>query len=610
MESPDTRINHIESLVAARDFEKAKAELEDLKKGKEVLSAYEGELYYLESLILYGLARYPEAQEKARKAYELLKYTSRHKNIAQVQHLLGNIFIAIGDLKQGEVEIRDALASYRRVSDELGMANVQNRLAQIFFIKSEYDRAIRSLNEAIEHARNSKNQTPMIALLLGNLGRVHLLSGEWSEAKKHLHDSIKQNELIGNQPSICRNLLSLGYVAQLQREFKPAKDFFQKAYGIIEKKGLKREEAIYHEYLAELALDQENSEEGFEHVSKAIQIGEEIAPQSSLICQSYRILAQLQFKAGKLDLAESSCYKSLEVSKSLSEKLEEGMVYRILGEIYALKNNRKLSSEYFNLSISHLEKIGSKFELARTYLGAGGSGALEAQEALDLLKKAKRIFKELKIDYYLGLTDFAIAKVEFESGDYDRSIEFLNRSENLLLKLKTEDPKAEEGLAEISSFRLKVEKALAEKSLSFENQYNIFKRFLSEVEYKWIQDGGVNQSLEFLAKRIQADQGFVLLKNGGDKEPSMVFTFNPSEDEIAEQGVSHLGRLLSRPNGEPLSLAKPIISTTGELDLFSNNGMKIGSLLLDPSENRRRTQGDFVFEPGEKWLYYKIFWTK
>jgi Nif-specific regulatory protein len=607
MESPDTRINHIESLVAAKDFEKAKAELEELKKGKEVLSAYKGELYYLESLILYGLARYPEAQEKARKAYELLKYTSRHKNIAQVQHLLGNIFIALGDLKQGEVEARDALASYRRVGDQLGMANVQNKLAQIFFIKSEYDRAIHSLKEALNHAKNTKNQAPMIALLLGNLGRVNLLLGEWSEAKKHLQESIKQNELIGNQPSICRNFLSLGYVAQLQREFKPAKDFYRKAYRIIEKKGLKREEAIYHEYLGEMGLDQDNLEEGFEHVSKAIQIGEQIAPQSSLVCQSYRILAQLQVKTGKLDLAETSCHKSLEVSKSLSEKLEEGIIYRILGEIYALKNNRKLASEYFNLSMGRLEKIGSKFELSRTYLEAGSSAALETQEALDLLKKAKGAFKELKVDYYLSLTDFAIAKVEFESGDYDRTIEFLNRSENLLLKLKTEDPKAEERLAEISSFRLKLEKALSEKSLSFENQYNIFKRFLSEVEYKWIQDGGVNQSLEFLAKRIQADQGFVVLKNGEDKEPSMVFTFNPSEDKIAEQDISHLGKLLSRPHGEPLSLAKPVISTTGELDLFSNNGKKTGSLLLIPLKIGEELKGILYLSRERNGVLVKSF---
>jgi Nif-specific regulatory protein len=616
MDSPDRRINNIESLVAKRDCEKAKTELEKLKKGKGRFSVDEGELYYLESLILYGSTQYQEALEKARKAYELLKYTSRHRNIAQVQHLLGNIFIASGNLKQAEIEIRDALASYRRVGDELGMAHGQNKLAQIFFIKSEYDRAIDSLNEATGHARNTKNHASLVALLLGNLGRVYLLLGDWTKAKKYFQDSIKQNEITKNQPSICRNLLSLGYIAQLQREFNQAHDFYQKAYRIIEKNDLKRERGIYHEYLGELALDQKNLDEAFQHVSQAIQMGEEFAPQSSLVCQSYRILAQLQLDARKLNLAESFCQKSLEVSKSLSEKLEEGIIYRILGEIYALRNNKKISSDYFNLSISYLEKIGSKFELAKTYLVAGDSGVLEPQEALDLLKKAKKIFKELKVDYYLSLTDFALARVEFENEAYDRSVEFLNRSENLLKSLKTDDPKAEGKLAEISSFRLKVEKTLSEKSLSFENQYNIFKRFLSEVEYRGIQDGGINQGFEILAKRIQANRGFVLLKDGNNKEFSVTSVFNPKElktSQIMSRFATLVSEIQSGGDGVPgelLSLSKPVISTTGEFPPkvgFFENGMKIGSLLLIPLKIGEELKGILYLSRDRNGVFTKSF---
>jgi len=618
MESLDRRIDHIKSLVARKDIEKAKAELDKLKKGKGGLSVHEGELYYLESLILYNLAQYHEALEKAKKAYELLKYTSRHRNIAQVQHLLGNNFIAIGNLKQGEVELRDALASYRRVGDEAGFADAQNKLAQIFFIKSEYDRAIQSLNEAIDHVRRTKNHGPMVGLFLGNLGRINLLLGEWTKAQKHFHDSIKQNEMVNNQASICRNLLSLGYIAQLQRKFKQAHDFYQKAYEITQKSELKRERAIYYEYSAELALEQRDFDKASEHLSSAFQIGEEAAPQGSLLCQSYRILAQLQLSIGKLNLAESSCQKSLEISKPLSEKLEEGIVGRILGEIYALKNNKKLSSHYFNLSIDHLEKIGSKFELAKSYLRAGDSGVLEPQEALDLLKKAKRTFKELKADYYLGLTEFAQAKAQFQNEDYDRSIELLNKSENLFERLKREDPAAEEKLAEISAFRQVLERALSEKSLTFGNQYNIFKRFLSEVEYKGIQDDGVNRSLEVLAKRIQAERGLILLKDGEGKELSLASAFNPYQDDEIGQIISSfskrifdstLGDMGSTVGAEDefFSLRKPIISTTGDSSLISENGMKIGCFLVIPLKIGEEVKGILYLSRDKNGVFTKSF---
>jgi Nif-specific regulatory protein len=577
MKNLDRRIDQIESLAAAKDFAKAKAELEKLKKGKAGLSAHQGEVYYLESLILFGLTRYQEALEEAQKAYQLLKLTSRHRNIAQVQHLLGNIFIALGDLKRARVEIRDALASYRRVGDESGLADAQNKLAQIFFIRSEYDRAVESLNEAIEHVRKTKNHGPMLGRAFGNLGRIHLRCGDWTKARKYFRESIRQNEIIKNPTSVCRNLLSLGYIAQLQRKFKQAHDSYQKAYGIIQKKGLRREKAIYHEYSGELALEQGNFDEAFRHVSKAIQAGEEIAPQSSLISQCCRILAQLQVNTGRLDLAESSCQKSLEVSKSLSEKLEEGIVSRVLGEVYALRNNRKLASDYFDSSISLLEKIRSRFELARTYLAAGSAEVLETQDALDVLKKAKSIFRELKIDYYLALSEFALAKVEFQNGNYDGSIELLNRCEILYRRLEAEDALAKQRLSEIFSFRQILEKALSEKSLSLENQYNVFKRFLSEVEYKGIQDEGISQSLEILAKRIQADRGLILLEDGEDRNLSLASAFNPHEEEKTDRIITSLkARLSDSPFREP------VISTSGESSLFSENGIKIGSLLVIP----------------------------
>jgi len=392
MESPEKRIALIESLAAKRDFRAAQAELKKLKKGKDT-SAYLGELYYLEGIILYGQAHYDEALKKAESAYQLLKHTLKNKRIAQVQLLMGYIFISIGDLKKAEIEIQDAVASFRRAGERKGVADAYNKLAQIFFIQAEFDRSIECLNQATEHVKKIKDGQLMIARLSGNLGRIFLLMGEWTKASKNLHDSIRQNELIKNEISICRNLLSLGYASYQQRKFKEAKEFYEKAIPIIQKKGLKRELAIYNEYQGELAFELKEYDRSYRNVTSAIQIGEEIAPRSSLVCQSYRILAQLQLATQKFNLAENSSLRSLEISKRLNEKVEEGIVYRVLGQIYAQKNNKKRAKENFKLSISCLEKAGCKFELAQTYLSAGEEGGFDPKEALENLNRAKNLFE-------------------------------------------------------------------------------------------------------------------------------------------------------------------------------------------------------------------------
>jgi len=616
MESPDKKIDLIVSLADKRDFKSAQAELEKLKKGNDTSSAHSGELYYLEGLILHGQAHYGEALKKIRQAYQLLGHTLKNKRIAQVQLAMGNILIATGDLKSAEIEIQDAVASFRRAEDEKGIAEAYNKLAQIFFIQAEFDRSIECLNQAKEHAKKVKEGYLMIARLSGNLGRIYLLMGEWTKASRHLHDSIRQNELLKNEISICRNLLSLGYVACQRRRFQEAEEFYEKALHIIQKKDLKRELAIYHEYGGELAFEQKEYDRSHRSITSAIQIGEKIAPQSSLVCQSYRILAQLQFATQKLNLAESSCQKCLELSSYLNEKVEEGIVYRVLGQIYAKRNNEKLAKENFKLSMICLEKIGSKLELARTYLCAGEEAVFDPKEALEYLKKARNLFGKLFSEklpgraYYMGLTQLSEALVRFEIQDYDNSIDCLNEAEALLEASAAENSApGEEKLRQISQFRLKAEKAVAEKSISFDNRYNIFRRFLSQIESNEVsephptnREEEISQNLTLLAKKLQADRGFILLKDGEDLSSFPIFSFNLSSEEIKQ-----IRSTLYRVNGELTSLSKPVYSTSSKANPFSGNKQEVSSLLLIPLKMGKELKGLLYLDRKKNGLFTKPF---
>ncbi|MGB8658058.1 MAG: sigma 54-interacting transcriptional regulator [Candidatus Zixiibacteriota bacterium] len=600
MDSPETRIDLIESLAAARDLTSAQAELEKLRKGNDFSSAYPGELCYLEGLVLYRTARCEEALQKAQAAYEILKHTLKNNRIAQVQLLLGYLFIEMGDLKRAEVEIRDAVASFRRAGDEKGMADAHNKLAQIFFIQAEFDRAIESLNHAAEHLKKCKNGHLMIARLWGNLGRIHLLKGEWGKAQRHLYDSLRQNERVENEVSTCTNLLSLGYAALQQRRFAESEEFFQRAYQIIQNKDLKRELAFYHEYRAELALEKMEYDRAYSSISEALQLGEKTAPRSSLVCQCYRILAQLQLASRRLTLAEASCQRFWELSSGLGEKVEEGIVHRISGQIHAKKNNQKLARESFRLSLTCLEKIGSRFELARTYLSASEANAFDPKESLDYAKKAANLFSELFAEessgfkYYTGLTQMGAALVQFEIADYDGSIDSLNRAQLLMEASRKEGSlDIDEKLREILQLRARVEETVAKESISLDNQYNVFKRFLSEVEPGEVsrtlpsnQEEEVNQNLLLLAKRVGADRGSIVLKNGEDQSSSTIFSFNLPSDQ-----AERIRAALCRMNGDIGSLKVPVYSTRGRNGLFYEDKREVSSSLLVPLKIGEEVRG-------------------
>ncbi len=605
MESWDKKVDLVSSLAAKKDLKAARAELAKLKKGNDTSLAYAGEFSYLEALIVYHEDNYQEAWNKAEQAYQALRQTSKNRRLGEVQLLLCYILVDLGDLSKAEIQAQDAASSFRRAGDDEGLTRAYNKLAQVYFIRAEFERSIDCLNRATEQAREFKEGHSLVGRILGNLGRIHLLMGDWEKAQKCLYESLRQGERTKNEVSRCANLLSLGYAASQQRRFQEAERFYQSALAIIREKGLERELAIYHEYVAELALEQKDYEGCNREVSQAIHMGEKIAPQSSLLCQCYRILAQLQLATGKLNLAESTCEKFWEVCRRLSEKVEEGLAYRILGQIYAQKNNRKLAEESYRSSISCLDKIGSRFELARTYLAAGLEEVFDSRSRKEYLNKAVQLFRELfaadspGANYFFGLTRMGQAQVHFQTSDYDNSVDALNEAEPLLRKAVGESSDSDEILNQVSQFRSELEAMIADKSTSPDNRYNVFRRFLSEIESKETQTassqdqpGGspdedeIGRNLTLLAKKLKADRGFILLKNGEPETPPPVFGFNLSPEE------SELIKLASqRMDGELTSLGKPLYSSSGDSQRFLCNMPGVSSLLVVPLRTGEEVKG-------------------
>jgi tetratricopeptide (TPR) repeat protein len=115
----------------------------------------------------------------------------------------------------------------------------------------------------------------------------------------------------------------------------------------------------------------------------------------------------------------------------LGEKLEEGAVYRVLGQIYSTKGEEGISSEYFQKSVSLLQQIGAKYELAKTYLEAGRSESFDYYKRLGFLSNAETLFRNLNSKYYLGLVNLAIADLLVDKKDYINGQLFLTEAEKL-----------------------------------------------------------------------------------------------------------------------------------------------------------------------------------
>jgi transcriptional regulator with PAS, ATPase and Fis domain len=457
----ETHLTSMESLVEQGEYVQALEEIERIKKdpGRVTTSEQKADLSYLASLCLYNLGRYKEALESAVFAFETFKDTSENKKVAQIQDIRGRISLSLGDTKSAELHLGDAISTYRRIGNQSEMLKSYNLLARIYFIRGDFKKALEYLGEAKEisekvgdHKRNAR--------LYGNMGRVYTLLGEWEKAEKNLKVSLNFNQKGGDELSLCRDLLSLGFTKCLKRDFSHSKEFLSKALELAQKNDFLREMAIYHEYAGLLAHSENDQNTARDHFLKAIEIGQMAAPEGDINNQTYRLLAELQVDQGAFEEALVSSQKSLEISKSLGEKVEEGAAYRVLARVYYARNEKDLCSEYFTRSIACLQQVGAKYELATTYLEAGRTETFDYYKRIGFLSNAESLFRDSSSIYHLGQVNLSIAQLLLEQRDPGRAQVFFAEAETLFKQSKDHRE-----LREVRELRQTIEQDLFQASM-------------------------------------------------------------------------------------------------------------------------------------------------
>jgi DNA-binding NtrC family response regulator/uncharacterized protein HemY len=467
----NTKLSLVESLLQAGNFKQALAEIRDLEN-QEVMddfSSQAGELSYFGALALDKLGRLNEAMSSAQKSFEILRNTGENKRVAQVQHIMGVIYAHLGDLKNAELQFMDTASTYRRIGDQKGIIETYNELARLCFVRSDFNRAIEYINDALDYCDKIKDQR-MKAQLMGNLGTIYMIKDEWQQSRKNLLVSLELNTKHKDEINICRCFLSLGYVSVLLREFSKAEEYLKEAYSLIHENSFVRELAIFHEYSGELAFIRGDFGEAENHYLKAIQIGEKIAPRSAIISQAYRLLAELYTERGEFVKGLTSCEKLLLASKNIGEKMEEALAYRTLGRLYSLNGHPAEVKENFAFATRILEEIGVKFELAKTYLDMGKSDCFDFWEKMKFLGRAEDLASQLDTPHHSAKVKFAFALLFFKNKEYADALDFLGKAKEIF-----EQGSEREDLEEVSELKKQIQAVFqaAERSKDSSPEFSI-----------------------------------------------------------------------------------------------------------------------------------------
>jgi two-component system response regulator PilR (NtrC family) len=445
----------------------------------------------------------------------------------------------MGDFKAAELAARDSLASYRRVKETSGIVNAYNALARIYYMRSDYAMAAEYINEAIQHAGDNPIKK---AQLLGNLGRVYLLTGEMDKAEENLRLALEIGEEQNLASFLINDHLSLGYLHMRRRNFRQAEAEFELAYSIIEENNDRRMQAIYMEYMGELCLEKQDFVAAKEYLDPAVKLGRELAPESALVIQTLRRLAEAELALGHHDEAMHTAQKSLDMAQKVGERVEIGLSHRVISAIFLARNEIADARRHSLEGIEILREIGDNYELGRSIVAYGAippTGlSISDRRTLPLLQEAEKIFTLLDDDYYLARCHFEMGRFLHRIGKNGESLEHLKEALKGFRSIGDKD-----GVTRINEFLQSLSRSAIDRALSDNNEFKIFGNLISGAEYKNLKTGSVERLLEILVERTGSNRAFII--NVVQGEQPEITTAHGISEEYYESLIKGFMELLS-----------------------------------------------------------------
>lgn len=551
------RLEAVHWLISEHRFDDAQRELSQLDAvvSRSDDTVLIGTLYYARAALAFHNKPPREVLGEALKAYDLVSATAENLIIGRVQALLGKIYIALGDLKAGEAFIRDAVSSFRRIERDDELVGTYNKLAQVYFIRGEFKLADKFLAESLEILESLPDASELaINKAKGNRARVQILLGDWQTARKTLEGCVEVARRNGSTSSEAKNLLSLGYVLFLREEFALARQTLDRAYELIKQNDLIRERSIYHEYMGELCQALGDLRMSREHYEHAIEIGNRIAPESAIISQTERRIAELEYRVGNLALAEDHARRARDVAESVGESIEVAGANKILAALKAVDGEYMDAAGIFGDVISSLDHAGEVRELAHAYFVAGKSllkSVDHRKAASRYLHSALRLADKLHISSLQIGAHYQFSLLEVQAGAYDDALRHLAKCESMAAERR--DDRAGE---ECRILRMKIEDDMVDSGLSNENEYTLFSSLLSRIEYGSLKSGSLEDTLKLLRDRLHGKRVFILTYDSASNN------FEPlAALEIEQSQLAKVTRALSNGRNGSLPLDRPLLVT-------------------------------------------------
>jgi transcriptional regulator with GAF, ATPase, and Fis domain len=556
----DNRLLAVEESIRQRQYDASRKELKLLRDDDFAAEPWQLGLFFsLRADIAFHDGDYRTSLDQGLQAARLLADFPLNRRYGRALLVLSKTYSAIGDIRSAETKAYDGLASFRRAGDTVGQVDALNELARQALIRCELSKACQFLDDAIALVPDNPRK---VAQLTGNASRIRVLRGEWQQAEEGLKAALKHNEDNHEDISRALNLLSLGYLHLRRREHVFAERCLASASETIDRQNLKREKTIYLEYMGELAYEKGDLYKAKALLVEAYQFGRLLAPESSLVSQAGRRLAEVELALDNMDEAMALAQKALGLAIQIGEITEAALARRVIAQVFAERSEFADAVEHITLAVEAARAVGDPVDLARTLLVMADilvrAGSDEVDRIRNVYDEALRIFRRLKLDFWVAETEYRSGVFACQQGRLSRGFKKLNRSERMFASL-SEAARARR----VNQFLTSLADQAVALSVSDENEFKLFGRLVNQDELDELRAGQMDELLDVLKRRTGASRTLIVASGHDGAELVAIPEMN---QRAAKHFVDDFRRLL----GEEIATDRPTLRLDCRRDPYIN----------------------------------------
>ncbi len=463
---------------------------------------------YREGYLLLWQGSYDAALKTAFGAYRKLKRSPSHSEVAYVQLLIANCYQRLGLISEAEEFFTDALSSYRRAEDRVGIAYVYNSLGLLHKNACRWTRALASLSKSLDLARTLGLSQHLIVVQL-NTGVVHAKLRRFEDAISAFDAAAASAERFGDQASLTRALLMLGRTHVARGAFGRGEKALLRGQAMAVELGYEREAALADEYIGELMMARNDLSGARANLVAGLERARVLSPEGDVVAECLRRMADLNYRSGQPKDALDLIDEGLRIANACGELYEIGFFHRTRALCLARVGDLDGAAEAMLSSISTFaeqsntfEKVVSQQLFARICVRIGSESAL--LRAKSQLSDSVVELGGVEEPRELVVSHALLAGVERRLGNLDEALLAVYEADRI-----ASDEDHVRFRRALGALRRRVENQMSSATRRVLDQFSILGEMQSGARSRDQLARGLQSTLNLVMEKLRAEGGFI-----------------------------------------------------------------------------------------------------